>query len=108
MLIRLLAGGCGYEEKQADGSIMRSLKTPADGPFDCPYEMALSMIKTGQAQPLEPVSKAADNAADSERCIDLSHMTLKELKKLADQKGLAYSSKTTKAGLIEALEDNYV
>lgn len=104
MLIKLLAGGCGYEKKMPDGSIIRGLKTPADGAFDCPEPTALRMIESGQAQALEPKPEV-DSSQTASR---FSSLTLKELKRLADKAGLSYPARVTKADLIEALEDEDV
>lgn len=100
MLIKLLAGGCGYEKKMPDGSIIRSLKTPADGAFECPDSMALRMIESGQAQALEQTAETGNAQTVSK----LHSMTLKDLKRLADKAGLSYPARVTKADLIEALE----
>ncbi len=83
-----------------DGSILRSLKTPADGAFDCPDSMALRMIESGQAVALEPKPEA-DSSQTASR---FSYLTLKELKRLAYKAGLSYPARVTKADLIEALE----
>ncbi len=100
MLIKLLAGGCGYEKKMPDGSIIRSLKTPADGAFDCPEPMALRMIESGQAQALEQTA-AADN---SQTVSKLQAMTLKELKRLAFDCPEPMALRMIESGQAQALE----
>ncbi len=104
--IQLLAGACGYEFTRPDGSIERGFKTSLDGPFFCPLPQAMKMIKSGQAKALEsvPITVSITKAPTSQVSA-LESFTLKELKAMADKEGLAYNSRTTKAELIEALED---
>lgn len=101
--IKLLSGGCGYESVKPDGSILRSLKTPKDGPFDCPLAMAAKMIESGQAIQLDEYPKTAHE--EKPKASKYEFMTLKKLQALADEQGLIYDAKAKKADLIAALED---
>ncbi len=102
--IQLLAGACGYEFTRPDGSIERGFKTSLDGPFFCPLPHAMKMIKSGQAKALESVPITV-STTKAPKISGLESFTLKELKAMADKEELAYNSRTTKAELIEALED---
>ena len=102
--IKLLTGACGYESTRPDGSIQRGVKTSLDGPFFCPAAQALRMIRSGQAEALESVPKSF-STSETSTSSGLETFTLKELRAMADKEGLAHNSHTTKAELIEALEE---
>ena len=102
--IKLLAGACGYESKRPDGSIQREFKTSLDGPFFCPATQALKMIRSGQAEALDSLPKSF-STSETSTSSGLETFTLKELRAMADKEGLAHNSHTTRAELIEALEE---
>lgn len=106
MLIKLLAGGCGYEQIQPDGTVIRRLKTPDDPAFDCPEGMALAMIESGQAKAV--TAEVVLDPVDETKADQLSQLTMKELKAMAEMAGLVLPAKITKTELIEALADEEI
>lgn len=119
--IKMLKGGYGLAEKS--GRIQ--LKTADDEAFDAPDKDAQMLVDQGYAEfvgktrkkatpkPVEEpkveeeseIEPQAEAETEEETTVDYSSMTLKDLKKVADDLDIDYDSKIKKDDLIALIEE---